>query len=211
MQLLTPRQQQELGRISTELRRPARSKIFDQEAVADSIFIVERGVVKSVRDLPSGKRRVMAFLFPGDVFGLAEGGHYVNSTQAVTDSSICRILREALVETLRRDRELEVQFLCKVTHELRELQRQQIVVTRRDAPGRIAMFLRMLDQQRRKDGNAIDIPMSRSDIAQYLSLSPEAVSRATASLEHDGIVSFPSLHTANVLNRARFERLAAAV
>jgi CRP/FNR family transcriptional regulator len=153
----------------------------------------------------------MAFLFPGDVFGLAEAGHYVNSAQTVTDATLHRILRDALLETLRRDRELEVQFLCKVTNELRELQRQQIVVTRRDAPGRVAMFLRMLDQQRRRDGNVIDIPMSRTDIAQYLSLSPEAVSRATASLEHDGIVSFPSLHAATVLNRSRFERLAAAV
>jgi CRP/FNR family transcriptional regulator len=211
VQLLTERQQLELGRIATEVSFRARAIVHRAHTAADDIFFVDQGVIKSFRDLPSGKRRIMTFLFAGDVFGLAEGGQYVNTTQAVTPARVYRIPYAALADTLRRDSELDVQFLYKVTHELRESQRRQIVVTRRDAPGRLAMFLRLLEHHQAGHSVRIDIPMSRGDIADYLSLSPEAVSRAAARLSHEGIVSFPSAHVAHVVNRARFERLADAV
>jgi len=211
VQLLTERQQAELMRIASELHPSARGVVYRADTPAEHIFLVRRGVVKSFRDLPSGKRRVMGFLFPGDVFGLAEGGYYVNTTQAITDATIYRFPRPALAEAMRNDAELEMQFLCKVTHELRESQRHRIVMARRDAPGRLVMFLRMLESHRASESSRIDVPMSRADIGHFLGLSPEAVSRATARLERDGIVTFPAPHVARVVNRSRFDRLAAAV
>ena len=180
VQLLSKRQQQQLAGIATRLRLPARMVLYREESLADWIFIVAHGVMKSFRDLPSGKRRVMAFLFPDDIFGLAESGHYVNTTQSVTPVTLYRLEMGTLTAMLRRDSELEFQFLCKVTHELRESLHQTVVVGRRDAVGRLAMFLRMLEQETRQRGRAshIEIPMSRSDTANYLGLSLEAVSRA---------------------------------
>ena len=213
VQLLTRRQQMQLAGIATRLRLPARMVLYREESHAEWIFIVAEGVMKSFRDLPSGKRRVMAFLFAQDIFGLAESNRYVNTTQSVTPVTLYRLEMSTLTAMLRRDSELEFQFLCKVTHELRESLRQTLMVGRRDAVGRLAMFLRMLEQKLRPrgSGSVIDVPMSRSDIANYLGLSLEAVSRASRTLERTGIVAFEGLHKARVLNRTRFEKLAAAL
>ena len=211
VQLLTEKQQADLGSIATEVNIGARGVIYHAGTAADAIFIIDKGVVKAFRDTSSGKRRVLAFHFPGDAFGLAENGRYVNTTQVVTPATVFRIPVEALAEAFRRDSELELQFLCKVTHELRKSQRQQIVMGRRDAPGRVAMFLHMLERNGNGDPSRIELPMSRADIGHYLGLSPEVISRATARLRHEGIVSFPSTHVAQIVNRARFDRLATAV
>ena len=213
VQLLSPRQQQQLASIATRLQLPARMVLYREESVAHWIFIVAHGVMKSFRDLPSGKRRVTAFLFPHDLFGLAERGHYVNTLQSVTAVTLYRIELATLTAMLRRDSELEFQFLCKVTHELRESLRRGLIIGRRDAAGRVAMFLRMLEQRmlHRRNGAHIDIPMSRSDTANYLGLSLEAVSRACRRLERSGVVVFDGLHAARIVNRARFEKLASAL
>jgi CRP-like cAMP-binding protein len=82
VRLLSERQQLRLSNIATRIRLPARKMVYREGACADCIFIVASGVLKSYRDLPSGKRRIMAFLFAEDAFGLAEGGYYMNSVQA---------------------------------------------------------------------------------------------------------------------------------
>lgn len=214
VQLLSRRQQLQLAGIATQLRLPARMMVYREESAAQWIFIVVSGVMKSFRDLPSGKRRIMTFLFARDIFGLAENGLYVNSAQSVTPVTLYRIELATLTALFRRDAELQFQFLCKVTHELREALQQRIVVGRRDAMGRVAMFLRMLEQetaQQRGHALHIEIPMTRSDTANYLGLSLEAVSRASRALERTGIVAFDDLHTARILNRSRFDQLASAL
>ena len=116
-------------------------------------------------------------------------------------------------DTLRRDPELQYQVLCKVTHELRESQMRSVVLGRRDAPGRLAMFLRTLERRAGtpRTSSEIAIPMSRTDTAQYLGLSLEAVIRASRTLERNGVVAFPGVHVARVVNRSRFDRLASAI
>jgi len=210
VRLLSERQQSKLASLATRLRLPARMTVYREESIAEWIFIVADGVLKSFRDLPSGKRRVMAFLFSDDIFGLAQDGHYVNTVQSITPVTLYRLPIEILLGTLRHDPELQFQFICKITHELRETMQQKIIVSRRDAMGRLAMFLRSLERRadRRNGTSHIDIPMSRSDIASYLGLSLEAVSRATRRLEREGLVQFSGLHEARVLNRVRFDKLA---
>lgn len=210
VRLLAPRQRVQLGAMASRLRLPARMVIYREGSIAQWVFIVASGVLKAFRDLPSGKRRIVAFLFADDLFGLSESHHYVNSLQAITPVKLYRIQRATLMDTLRRDPELEFQFLCKLTHELRKSQRHTVIVSRRDAAGRMTMFLRMLEQHGHQScASSIEIPMSRSDTANYLGLSLESVSRACRSLERSEIVAFPDRHRVRVIDRLRFERLAA--
>jgi CRP/FNR family transcriptional regulator len=213
VRLLSDRQRLQLAGIATRLRLPARSILYREDTVADWVFIVGQGIAKSFRDLPSGKRRIMAFLFPDDIFGLAEAGRYVNSAQSVTPLVVYRIRVDALTDTIKRDPELNYQVLSKITHELREAQLKSVIIGRRDAPGRLAMFLRMLERRTPGSRPACDIavPMSRTDTAQYLGLTLEAVIRASHTLERNGIVAFPGAHVARVVNRARFDKLASAI
>jgi len=209
-QLLTDQQQAELQAISTEVVLRARAPIYAAGSLAASIYIVQTGLVKVFRSLSSGRQQVLVFLFPGDVFGLAEDGRYVNSVETLLQTTIYRIPIDAVTEMFRRDGDLELRFLYKLTHELREAQRQEIILARRDAVGRVVMFLQMLQRRNADNSDRIEIPMSRKDVAGYLGLSAEAVSRAISRLSRSGIVSFPSLHVARILNRARFEQIALA-
>lgn len=207
--LLTDEQRQQLTALATLISLPPRSIVYREDADLAWIFIARQGVLKAFRELPSGKRRVAAFLFPGDVFGLAENGRYVNTVQTITSTVLYRIPNDALTELLRRDADLQYQFLAKITHEIREGQRHSIVLARRDAAGRFAMFLSMLEKNQLTGtrGGWIQLPMSRTDLAEYLGLSLESVSRATSALTRRGIVDFEGGHAARIVDRARFEKL----
>ncbi len=210
--LLTDRQREHLAALSTRVRLAARTIVYREDTPALWVFIIGDGAVKSFRDMPSGKRQIAAFLLRDDVFGLAEKGRYVNTTQTITRVALYRIPIEGLVAMLRHDAELQFQFLCKVTHALRESQRQTLAVGRRDATGRLAMFFSMLERHAPQVGRStISIPMSRSDIAHYLGLSLEAVSRASSALVREGLVRFDDRHTVRVVDRKRFDALRAAL
>ena len=211
VELLSGAQREKLVRVATVRELPARTVVYRAGSPADCVFIIGEGVVKSYRDLASGRRRIAAFLFARDLFGLAEAGYYVNTVQAITPVRLYDIKLDALTELFKREPDIELQFLCKIVHVLREVQHHTIIIGRRDAAGRLAMLLRLLQKQSLAHGHRdIELPMSRSDIANYLGLSPEAVSRASRRLERQGILEFHGRGHVRVIDRQRFAALAAA-
>lgn len=210
--LLSSRQRSHLASIATGVQFPRGRLIYQEGSNAEFVFIIASGIVKSFQDFPSGKRRLMAFLFADDLFGLAQNGQYINSVQAVTPVTLFRMDVATLAATLRHDADLAFQFLCKVTHELSEALRHTVLLTRRDALGRVTMFLRMLEQNPHpRQDSIISFPMSRSEAASYLGLSLEAVSRALSRLERSRIIAFDGRRTVRVLDRRQFEGIASAL
>jgi CRP/FNR family transcriptional regulator len=208
---LTDQQRAQLAAVSTRLDLKARAIVYRDGDPATSIFINGGGVVIAFKDMPSGKRRVAGFRFAGDIFGLAERGRYINTTRAVTAVTLYQIPIATLTETLRQDAELEFQFLCKVVHELRQHQRKSIILARRDAAGRVAMFIDFLRRTRagqRPLEDFVELPMTRSDIADFISISLESVSRACRRLADSGLVEFTT-GGVRIVDRARFEKLVA--
>lgn len=211
---LSDRQRADLARIGLRIRLPARMMVYREDSPAEWVFAVAEGSLKAFRDLPSGKRIIGAFLFPRDLFGLAENGRYLNSAQTITRATLYRLPVRELLALLKHDPELHLHFLAKVTHELRESQRRAILINRRDAAGRLAMFvaaMRERSPQVPATDDAIPLPMSQSDIAGFLGLSLETVSRAARELERRGIVTFPGRHAARIVDPARLARLCDAV
>ncbi len=145
--LLTDAQREQLRALATVLEIRPRGIVYREGAPAGHIFIGSSGIVKIYRDLPSGKRRIVTFWTSGDIFGLAEKGKFVCTAQAVTPVTLHRIPMDALKQTFLEDGSLQFQFLIKVTQEYREIQRQKIALTRRDAIGKVATFLDMLERQ----------------------------------------------------------------
>jgi CRP/FNR family transcriptional regulator len=211
--LLSDRQREQLARIGTRLRLPPRMMIYREEAPAQWVFAVAEGVVKCYRDLPSGKRVIGAFLFARDLFGLAEHGRYLNCAQAISRVTLYRLPLDELVVLMKHDPDLQFQFLVKITHELRESQRRAILLGRRDAAGRLAMFLMLMRDRHdlARSRGLVPLPMSRTDISNFLGLSPESVSRAAAELERRGLVKFEDRHLARIADEARLAKLAAEV
>jgi CRP/FNR family transcriptional regulator, anaerobic regulatory protein len=211
--LLTDAQREQLAALATRLELQPRATIFREGTPAEHVFINSSGVVKSFRDLASGKRRIASFWFSGDVFGLAERGKFLYTTQAVTAVTLYRIPVKELKPALLEDGHLQFQFLVKVTHEFREVQRQKVAFTRRDAVGKVATLFGMLERQAGDVGVAdtVAVPMTRSDIADFLGLSPEAVSRAIRELTRRRLVAIPDRHTVRILDRTRFDLLVSKI
>ena len=207
--LLDATQRRQLAELATVVILPPRTIVYREDADGAWVFFASAGVLKAFRELPSGKRRVATFLFPGDVFGITENGHYSNTVQTITKVRLYRIAIDLLREAIRLDPHLQFQLLCKAIHELRQGQRHAILLGRRDAPGRLAMFLSMLERNLSADHHAdvIPLPMSRTDLAEYLGLSLESVSRSCAALERRGILKFQGAHAVKVIDRVQFDRL----
>lgn len=210
IQLLSPKQRQQLLSIATKVQYAKGHVIYRRGTPGVWLYFCQEGIVKTFRDLPSGSRRITAFLFAHDMFGLAEAGRYVNSAQAVTPVTAYRVAKETLAAVLQQDAALEYHFLSKLTHELRTAQRRAMMLGRRDAAGRLAMFLILMKRYapERAAGDVIKLPMSRSDIAAFLGQSLESISRATTRLTKMGIVQFQGRHVVRVLDPARLEQLA---
>jgi CRP/FNR family transcriptional regulator len=212
--LLTDRQREELARIGTRLRLPARTVVYREGATADAVFAIDDGAVKTYREMPSGRRIVTSFLFDRDLFGLAQKGKYVNAAQAITRVTLYRLPLKELTVLLKHDSDMQFQFLVKITHALRESQRRAVLVSRRDAAGRLAMFIALMAEQGGPAvavSHVVPLPMTRSDIAAFLNLSLESVSRASAELKRKGLVAFDGRHAARILDVAALAKLVSGV
>ncbi|HVY89329.1 MAG TPA: Crp/Fnr family transcriptional regulator [Hyphomonadaceae bacterium] len=209
-QLLTDDERARLAVFASLVRFKKGQMIYRGGDPVDAVYNVVSGVVKAF----NGRDHISAFLFAGDLVGLSEEGHYVNSARAVTPLTAYRLPIARLQHLLRHDAQLEFHVICKLCQELRQTQRHAFLVSTRDAAARIAMFLQLLEQlqaNRQEPVNEIHVPMNRSDIAQYVGLSPAAVSRTFAKLVGDGIIEERDRHHIKVKDRARFDRLSAHV
>lgn len=184
--------------------------VYRAQAPADSIYNLVQGAAKTMKARPSADALVTRFLFPGDVFGLAEQGHYAESAEAIVASVAHKIPIDAFARLLEGNGALAVRVICRLAHDLRETQRQSHILARNDAVGRIAMFLDLLARADlvRGTGGSSYLPMSRSDIADFVGLTIEAVSRAFSMLDRLKIVTFVDRHHFHVLDRDRLEALA---
>ena len=192
-QLLSEREQNLLARIAVTVRFGRGESIYSAGDPARFVYAISSGAARAYRILPDGKRAVVAFLFPGDFFGLAEEGAYLNSTEAVTSLTAHRLPVSGLTNLLRQEPDLKWHILLKICHEVREAQRHMIVLYHRGALAKLALFLQMLDRSREAgDGGTgeIYLPMSRSDIADYIGLSLAAVSRSFRTLAARHLIVF---------------------
>ncbi len=204
MQLLTEEERARLAVISSIVRFAKGEQIYRQGEAADSVFNIVCGVVKSYRVLAGEREHIAAFLFPGDLIGLMEEGNYVNSARAVTPVTAYRIPAAALKTRLQKDAEIEFHVISKVVHDLREAQRHAFLLSQHRAATKLALFLQMLENQqisRGENADEIYLPMRRSDIADYVGISIEAVSRSLRALESDGILALKNRRHIEILDR----------
>ncbi|MEI7298519.1 helix-turn-helix domain-containing protein [Paraburkholderia tropica] len=155
-----------------------------------------------------------AFLFPHDLIGLSSDGFYVSTAKALTALSVFRIPISSLKAILERDPRLDLSLLCKLCHELRHAQYHAIMVSKRDASVRVARFLLWIQQanfDQVGDRSTIILPMSRQEIADYVGLSIEAVSRGLHFLEEEGAVARDGPRLIVVKDAAKLRSLAGHV
>ncbi len=191
-----------LQAIVTRIRFERGRTLFTQEDSADYIFARVAGVVSCSHYLVDGRRQIMAFLFPGDYIGMATGERYSYSGEAVTEGEICRFRREPFIKLLTKFDDFEKHFFREVSNELAEAQKHLLLLGRKDATERVASFLLMLDERENRYGahEDIELPMTRAEIADYLGLAIETVSRTLTKLRRSGAIAMPNAHLVRILD-----------
>jgi CRP-like cAMP-binding protein len=181
------------------------AEIYGEGEPADYLYKVASGTVRTYKVLSDGRRQIGAFYMPGDVFGLETSDEHTFSAEAISDSKVLVIKRSTLVALAGRDNEVARQLWALTGLELSRVQ-DHILLLIKTAQERVAGFLlEMAD--RACSGNSLELPMSRQDIADYLGLTIETVSRTLTILENAAAIELPSSRRIVLRNRSALSRL----
>lgn len=181
------------------------AEIYGENEPAEYLYKIMSGAVRTYKVLNDGRRQIGSFYLPGDVFGLEVGDDHSFSAEAVADSKILVIKRSAVVALAGRDNEVARQLWTMAAVELQRAQ-DHIMLLIKTAQERVAGFL--LEMAARNSGsNEVDLPMSRQDIADYLGLTIETVSRTLTQLENSGAIAVPASRRIVLRSRSALSRL----
>lgn len=209
-QLLTDADRTRLALVAPLVRFEKGTKIYDEGEPSDALYYILSGVVKVYKGSPGDGERIGSFLFADDLLGFNQADRYVNSTKAVTAVACYRLPMAALESRLSTGDSPEFRAIAKLWHHLREAQLHAFLLGRRDALGKVAQFFVLLEYgqaARGEDTAELYLPMSRSDVANYVGLSLEAVSRAMRVLVGREIIAFRDRRHVKITDRARLETL----
>jgi CRP-like cAMP-binding protein len=181
------------------------AEIYGENEPAEYLYKVISGTVRTYKVLNDGRRQIGAFYLAGDIFGLEVGTEHTFSAEAIIDCKILVIKRSTVINLAARETDVARQLWAMTASELQRVQ-DHIMLLIKTAQERVAGFLLEM-AKRAPAGNEIDLPMSRQDIADYLGLTIETVSRTLTQLENSAAIAVPSSRRIVLRNRAALTRL----
>lgn len=198
--------------LGTMQRLQPGQSVFHEGDPAQRVFMVTQGALKLYTLLADGRRQVTGFMFPGDFLGISVDEEYAFTVEALENSELWWFSREAFERFLAEHPQVERELYRLAAHELAEAQRQMVLLGRKAAHERLAsLFHSLLLRAERASGvsqQAFDLPMSRIDIADYLGLTKETVSRMIAHLRSRRLIRLQSQNRVEVLDRGGLEAVA---
>ncbi len=170
---------------------------------AESFFNITAGTAKLYKLLPDGRRQITGFAGPGHFLGLAVSSVYAFSAEAIDAVRFCRFSRPKLKKLLVEFPRLEQRLLEVAANELVAAQEQMLLLGRKTARERLASFLLMQLAPGPACGagrERIALAMTRGDIADYLGLTIETVSRTLSRLRVERMIDIPNTNDVTILN-----------
>jgi CRP/FNR family nitrogen fixation transcriptional regulator len=195
-----------LERIGTRLSFPRYAEIYAEGDSFDCWYKVVSGTVRVCKLLIDGRRHIAEFCFSGDCFGVdsAEGRPY--SAEAVDDVIVMRYRRKPTEQLIDQNHALARLLRDAMLRDLAHAHGHTLRLGRMTAAERVATFL--LEMFERRDRTkALDLPMSRNDIADYLGLTIETVCRTLSAFKRDGTIAIPNPHRIELLDRDALEAI----
>jgi len=200
-----------LARVAQSVHVPAGKAFIEEGGDAAHFYDISHGDVRVFKSLADGRRQVTGFMGVGHFLGLAIHGKYAFTAEAMNDVQLCRFDRAALQRVFEEFPALERKLLDVATHEMVAAQEQMLLLGRKTGRERVASFLMdwaersEIDGPRRAQHAAakMALPMNRTDLADYLGLTVESVSRAFSQLRQDGLIAFAHSHEVTVVNAPR--------
>jgi CRP-like cAMP-binding protein len=189
-----------LERIGTRRSFDRDDEIYAEGDTSDSWCRVVSGFVRLCKLLPDGRRHIAEFCFAGDCFGLGGGEERSFSAEAINDVILMRFPLRATERLIDETPQLARQ-LCEMTlRDLAHAQSRMLLLGRMTASERVASFL--LEMAERRDAqHTLDLPMQRTDIADYLGLTIETVCRTLTAFKRAGAIVIPNAHRIEFCDR----------
>ena len=187
--------------------------LFWEGDEAGQIFDVLEGVLRVYRIMPDGRRAIMGFIHPGDVLGVSFQNRYLFTAEAVTEVKVRRFGRGRFFAMINETPALRPQLFAILCDEMSAAQDQMLLLGRKTAVERVASFLdgwglRVASCQ--GGATRLDLPMTRNDLAEYLGLTVETISRALATLRKQAVVAVGADHVISVIDPARLAAIGQA-
>ena len=181
------------------------AEIYGEDEPTEYLYKLVSGTVRTSKILNDGRRQIGEFYLPGDLFGHEVGSEHSFSAEAITQVKVIVIKRSAVEALAARDNDVARQLWAMTGRELQRMQ-EHILLLIKTAQERVAGFLLEM-AERIKSTNEVELPMSRQDIADYLGLTIETVSRTLTILENSAAIALPSSRRIVLRNRAALRRL----
>jgi CRP/FNR family transcriptional regulator, anaerobic regulatory protein len=190
-----------------------REDLFLEGDEASHVYEVMSGIVCLYRIVPDGSRHILAFRFPGDIVGLCSPAAYGYNAQALGDARLRRISRAGLDRMIDERADFARKLLRMAAAELNAMRDHLSCLASKSAEGKVADFLLILAERshaREETAVVVNLPMTRTDIGDYLGLTIETVSRTISRMRRAGIIDLPRTSQVIVRSRDRLAELAGA-
>ena len=181
-----------LKEIGSVVRIARMQTIIHEGDPAANYFKVISGAVRVYKLLADGRRQIVGFPLTGDFFGWSAGDSYPHTAEAISDVTVLRVPRKRLEALVEAHPKLGIRLLGMAHGEICAAQEQMLLLGRKTAEERIASFLVAMSERAASHGeasNVIVLSMTRGEIADYLGLSAEAVSRGLSALKREGLIA----------------------
>jgi CRP/FNR family transcriptional regulator, nitrogen fixation regulation protein len=180
------------------------AEIFGESEPAEYVYQVIEGAVRSYKLLSDGRRQIGAFHLVGDIFGLENGALHRFTAEAIVDTIVRLAKRESLEHVAEADALVARELLTMTTSNLQHAENHMLLLGRKTSLERVTAFLLEMDR-RLSAADVMALPMSRRDIADYLGLTLETVSRALSCLHERGFLDFIGQTQRQIVLRNRSE------
>ncbi len=188
--------------VASEHSYPGDTEIYGECEPAEYVYQVVYGAVRTFKVLNDGRRQIGAFHLPGDVFGLECGAEHTWTAEAVVDTTARILKRRTLEKAAQNDAKIACSLWTTTASDLRHAESRMMLLGRKTAAERVANFVLEMDRRLAKV-DMVELPMPRRDIADYLGLTIETVSRALSELNEWGVLIFSGPRQFTLLNKGR--------
>jgi CRP/FNR family transcriptional regulator, nitrogen fixation regulation protein len=203
-----PEASESAGQIGLAMSFARNAEIHAEGETAGYVYKVISGVVRVSKLLPDGRRQISAFHMPGEMFGFEADELHHASAEAVVPTKVVAYRWEGMLGTERQSASFVRELLSLTVLGLRHTQDHLLLLGRKNALERLAEFL--LEMSARMGGaTVLDLAMPRHDIADYLGLTLETVSRMFAELKEMGTIRLESARRVHLLDKAALKAMGA--
>jgi CRP/FNR family transcriptional regulator len=206
---LSANELRELRQIAVQ-RKCARGEIvFSEGDPGNGFYVVIDGQVKVYKLSPEGKEQILHIIRPGEPFGevaVFAGRSFPANAEAIEAGRLLFLPRTSFVELIRRNPSLAMNMLAVLSRRLRQFTLQVENLSLKEVPGRLASYLLVLSAEQ-GDAAAVELPISKGQLASLLGTIPETLSRIFARMTDQGMIEVRG-KTIDLLDRSGLKAVA---